>query len=125
MAGPNDGARWELRTPFTEGYNALTLAHYIFEPRLDDAAAIADFVARKDRDHSRLAGRRVTHTVRVVDGRKGYVWDHRIRGGFWYFTAWFPQPVHSVRLECTSRSQVGRFKRLCAEAIRSLKFARP
>jgi hypothetical protein len=86
VAGPDDGARWELRSRFTEGYNALTLAHYIFEPRLDDDAAVEEFVA--------------------------------------HYTAWFPHPVHSVRVECIARSQARRFKRLCAEAMRSLEFSR-
>ena len=76
LAGPNDGARWELRSSFTKGYNVVTLGHYIFEPPLDDDAALTDFLADKDRAHSRLAGFRVTHTERVVDGRRGYVWDH-------------------------------------------------
>jgi hypothetical protein len=120
--GPNDGARWELRSSFTKGYNALTLAHYVREPRLDDPAAVADFVAEKDREHNRLAGYRVSHTERVVDGRKGYVWEHSSGRGYWYYAAWFPQPVHSVRVECVARKQTARFKRLCAEAMGSLKF---
>jgi hypothetical protein len=66
----------------------------------------------------------VTHTERVVDGRRGYVWDHRLRNGFWYFTAWFPQPVHSVRVECIARRQADRFERLCAQAVASLEFSR-
>jgi hypothetical protein len=122
LAGPYDGARWELRSSFTKGYNVLTLGHYIVEPHLDDAAAVADFVAEKDRAHSRLAGVRVTHTVRVVDGRKGYVWNHGGRDGVWYYAAWFPQPVHSVRVECIARREASRFKRLCAEAMDSLEF---
>ena len=121
-AGPNDGARWELRSSFTKGYNVVSLAHYIFEPRLDDPAAVADFVADKDREHSRIAGSRVTHTERVVDGRKGYVWNHGNSRGYWHYAAWFPQPVHSVRVECIAKQRDDRFKRLCAEAIRSLKF---
>jgi hypothetical protein len=64
----------------------------------------------------------VTHTQRVVDGRRGYVWNHGSPRGFWYCAAWFPQPVHSVRVECIARRQTGRFKRLCAEAIGSLQF---
>jgi hypothetical protein len=123
QAGPADGARWELRTSIAKGDNALTLAHYIFtEPRLDDAAAVADFVAGKDRQHSQLAGFRVTHTRRVVDGRVGYVWSHGSYNGYWYYTAWFPQPVHSVRVECIAKRQIPRFKRLCAEAFASLEF---
>jgi hypothetical protein len=120
--GPNDGARWELRSSFTDGYNVVSLAHYIFEPRLDDEAAVAEFVADKDREHSRTAGFRVSHKERVVDGRTGYVWTHEGRGGYWLYSAWFPQPVHSVRVECVAKRQTGRFKRLCAEAIRSLQF---
>jgi hypothetical protein len=120
--GPNDGARWELRSSWTEGYNVVSLAHYVFEPPPDDAAAVADFIARKDRQHDRLAGFHVTHTQRVVDGRRGYGWNHGSRSGYWYYAAWFPQPVHSVRVECIARRQVVRFKRLCAETVRSLKF---
>ena len=97
-AAPNDGARWELRSSFSKGYNVVSLAHYVFESRLDDAAAVADFVADKDREHSRVAGSRVTHTERVVDGRKGYVWRHRSRHGYWQYTAWFPQPVRAGRM---------------------------
>ena len=122
LAGPDDGARWELRSSFTKGYNVVTLGHYILEPPLDDAAALRDFLADKDRAHSRLAGFRVTHTERVVDGRRGYVWDHGSARGYWYFTAWFPQPVHSVRVECVARRQTARFMRLCAEAMSSLEF---
>ena len=121
-AGPNDGARWELRSSFRKGYNVVSLAHYIFEPRLDDSAAVAKFVADKDREHSRIAGSQVTHRERVVDGRKGYVWTHRAGDGSWQYAAWFPQPVHTVRLECVARTQEAQFRRLCAEAIRSLEF---
>jgi hypothetical protein len=42
--------------------------------------------------------------------------------GFWYFAAWFPQRVHSVRVECIARRQSARFKRLCSEAMSSLRF---
>jgi hypothetical protein len=119
---PTDGARWELRSSFTEGFNVVSLASYIKEPRLDDPAAVAAFVARKDREHSGLAGFHVTHTERVVDGRKGYVWNHGSERGYWYYAAWFPQPVHTVRVECIARNQRDRFKRLCAEAVGSLKF---
>ena len=123
-AGPDDGARWELRTAPSAGFNAITLAHYIFDdPRLDDAAAVAEFVKGKDEEHAKLAGGRVGHTRRVVDGRTGYVWKHRTANGYWYFTAWFPQPVHTVRLECIARSREERFRRLCAEAMSSLAFA--
>jgi hypothetical protein len=120
--GPNDGARWELRPSSSKEYNVVSLAHYIFEPRLDDQAAIAEFLADKDREHTEGAGFRVTHTDRVVDGRKGYVWTYGEPGRYWYYAAWFPQPVHSVRLECVARGKIGRFKRLCAEAVASLKF---
>jgi hypothetical protein len=123
LAGPYDGARWELRSSFTKGYNAITLGHYIVRPELTDGAAVARFIAEKDGAHSRLAGFGVTHTTRVVDGRKGYVWDHRGRDGTWYFAAWFPQRVHSVRVECIGKSEAPRFKRLCAQAMGSLKFA--
>jgi hypothetical protein len=121
-AGPNDGARWELRSPFTKGYNVVSLSHYIFEPHLDDPAAVADFVADKDRQHSKIAGSSVTHTQRVVDGRKGYVWTHGNSRGYWHYAVWFPQPIHTVRVECIAKKQVRRFKRLCAGAIRSLDF---
>jgi hypothetical protein len=121
--GPNDGARWELRSKFTKGYNVVSLAHYIFvDPRLDEAAAVADFVADKDREHERAAGDPVPHRERVVDGRKGYTWNHRARDGFWQYAAWFPHPVHSVRVECIAKSQEDRFRRLCAEAVSSLEF---
>jgi hypothetical protein len=122
--GPDDGARWELRSSFTKGYNVVSLSHYVFKPRLDDPAAVAAFVADKDREHARLAGDPVEHAERVVDGRKGYVWEHDGRGGEWHFAAWFPQPVHSVRLECIAKRQEARFKRLCAEAMASLRFHR-
>jgi hypothetical protein len=121
-AGPNDGARWELRSSWRKGYNVVSLAHYVFEPPLDDPAAVAAFVAGKDAEHSRLAGFRVTHTTRVVDGRTGYVWDHEDRRGYHHYVAWFPQPEHTVRVECISRRQKDRFRRLCAEAIGSLRF---
>jgi hypothetical protein len=117
-----DGARWELRSSYTKGHNVVSLASYVYAPPLDDAAAVADFVARKDREHSRLAGSDVTHTQRVVDGRRGYVWDHRSPYGYWYYAAWFPHPVDTVRVECIARRQEDRFKRLCAEAVGSLEF---
>ena len=120
--GPNDGARWELRSSFTKGYNVLSLSHYIFVPRLDEPAAVAKFIADKDREHARLAGYAVSHTERVVDGRKAYVWNHGSRRGYWFFTAWFPQPVHSVRVECMAKRQTPRFRRLCSEAMGSLEF---
>lgn len=122
-AGPDDGARWELRSSFTKGQNVVSLTHYVFDaPPLDGPAAVAGFVADKDREHSRIAGHRVRHTERVVDGRKGYVWTHRNRRGYWHYAAWFPQPVHTVRLECVAKRQESRFRRLCSEAIGSLKF---
>ena len=121
-AAPDDGARWELRSHFTEGYNAVTLSHYIFA--LDDRAAVAAFVAGKDREQSRIAGFRVGHRERVVDGRRGYVWEYRSHRGYWQYAAWFPQPVHSVRVECIAKTEVARFKRLCAEAMGSLRFRR-
>jgi hypothetical protein len=58
----------------------------------------------------------------LVNGRKGYVWDHGSDRGYWYYAAWFPQPVHTVRVECIAKKQVHRFKRLCTEAMRSLRF---
>ncbi len=122
LAGPYDGARWELRSTFTKGYNTITLGHYIVRPRLDGPAAVAAFVAEKDAAHTRLAGFPVTHTTRVVGGRTGYVWKHDSRRGFWYYAAWFPQAEHSVRVECIARRQASRFKRLCAEAMDSLAF---
>jgi hypothetical protein len=64
----------------------------------------------------------VTHTERVVDGRRGYVCDHGSPRRIWYFAAWVPEPVHSVRVECIARRETGRFKRLCAEAMGSLEF---
>jgi hypothetical protein len=101
----------------------VSLAHYIFDdPPLDDSAAVAEFVAGKDREHSKSAGERMTHKQRVIDGRKGYVWTHIGRGGYWLYSAWFPHPVHSIRVECVAKQQTDRFKRLCAEAIGSLEF---
>ena len=122
---PNDGARWELRSSFTKGYNVISLAHYVFEPQLDQPAALEDFLARKDDQHAGLAGHEVHHTVRYVDGRKGYMWEHGSMSGRWFYAAWFPQKVHTVRVECIARKQKARFKRLCAEAVRTLKFRRP
>ena len=121
-AGPNDGARWELRSSLEDGYNVVSLAHYVFEPRLDDKAAVAEFVANKDDEHSRYAGSRVTHRKRVVDGRTGYVWTHEGREGYWLYSVWFPHPVHSIRVECVAKRLTGRFERLCAEAVASLRF---
>ena len=122
-AGPNDGARWELRTPFTKGDNVVSLSHYVFDaPRLDNPASVAKFVAGKDAEHVALAGTRVGHSERVVDGRKGYVWTHGDARGYWYQVAWFPHPVHTIRVECIAREQKERFRRLCAEATASLKF---
>jgi hypothetical protein len=124
-AGPHDGARWELRSARSAGYNAMTLSHYVFDdPALDDPAAVQAFVAGKDAEHADLAGGPVGHTTRVVGGRTGYVWKHRTTSGLWYFTAWFPQPVHTVRLECIARSRQAQFERLCAQAVRTLRFAR-
>jgi hypothetical protein len=121
-AGPNDGARWELRSSFTKNQNVVSLAHYIFEPRLDDRAAVAKFVADKDDEHSRMARHRVRHTTRVVDGRTGYVWTHGNRFGYWHYAVWFPHPVHSIRVECVAKQEAERFKRLCDEALESLEF---
>ena len=122
-AGPHDGARWELRSARSAGYNALTLSHYVFDdPPLDGLAAVRAFVAGKDAEHAKLAGAPVSHTTRVVGGRTGYVWKHYTTNDTWYFTAWFPQPVHTVRLECIARSRQPQFERLCGEAVRSLAF---
>lgn len=124
-AGPYDGARWELRSSWTENLNVVSLASYIETPRLDSPAAVARFVARKDREHRGLAGHRLSHTVRVVDGRKGYVWNHGSDRGYWFFAAWFPRPGYTVRVECVAKKEKERFKRLCAEAMGSLRFHRP
>jgi hypothetical protein len=121
-AGPNDGARWELRSSFTKNQNVVSLAHYIFEPRLDNPAAVAKFVADKDDEHSRMARHRVEHTKRVVDGRTGYVWTHGNRFGYWHYAVWFPHPVHTIRVECIAKQEAERFKRLCDEALDSLEF---
>ena len=118
------GARWELRSKFTKGFNAISLAQYRYDDPLDDAAAVAEFVERKDREHEWLAGYRVTHTERVIAGRKAYVWNHGSERGYWYYAAWFPGPAGAVRVECIARKQEDRFRRLCAEAMRSLKFRR-
>jgi hypothetical protein len=121
-AGPNDGARWELRTASAGHDDVISLSHYIFEPRLDDSAALADFLADKDEEHSRIAGSEVSHDRRVVDGRTGYVWRHGNPRGYWHRVAWFPHPVHTIRLECVAKVDVDRFERLCDEATRSLEF---
>ncbi|HET8953998.1 MAG TPA: hypothetical protein VFN44_25975 [Solirubrobacteraceae bacterium] len=121
---PDDGARWELRTSFTRGYNVISLSHFVFVPRLDDPAAVGAFVAGKDREQSRLAGVPVRHGERVVDGRTGYVWQYRSHRGYRQYAAWFPQPVHSVRVECIAKKDAARFERLCAEAMASLRFRR-
>ena len=122
-AGPNDGARWELRSSFTKGENTISLAHYIFDdPPLDNPAAVAEFLEGKDGEHSRMAGFRVEHTKRVVDGRTGYVWTHGNRLGYWHYAVWFPQPVHTIRVECIAKKDLTRFKRLCDEALGSLEF---
>lgn len=122
-AGPNDGARWELRSSFTRGENTISLAHYIFDdPRLDNPAAVAEFLADKDDEHSRMARFPVKHTKRVVDGRTGYAWTHGNRLGYWHYAVWFPGPVHSIRVECIAKKDVRRFRRLCEEALGSLEF---
>ena len=121
-AGPNDGARWELRSSFTTNQNVVSLSHYIFEPRLDNPAAVAKFVADKDGEHSRMARHPVGHTKRVVDGRTGYVWTHGNRFGYWHYAVWFPHPVHTIRVECVAKQEAERFKRLCDEALESLEF---
>jgi len=115
-------ARHGRAEPPAPASRALTLGHYIVTPRLDNPAALADFLADKDRAHSNLAGFRVSHKERVVDGRNGYVWDHGSPSGYWYFAAWFPEPVHSVRVECIAKRETNRFKRLCGEAMRTLEF---
>lgn len=120
-ADPGDGARWELRSSFKAGDNHVSLASYVFAPRLDDAAAVADFVAGKDEEHERLAGAPVEHTRRRIDGHDAYVWEHDDRRGYWYRVVWVPAPVHSVRLECIARREVAVFKRLCAQATASLR----
>ena len=117
-----DGAKWELRSSWQKGQNVVSLASYIFEPRLDNPSAVAEFVADKDDEHERLAGESVAHTQRVVDGRKGYVWDHGSPLGYWYYAAWFPHPRYTVRIECIARNEEERFRRLCGEAMRSLRF---
>ena len=84
---------------------------------------MARFIEKKDGEHETLAGSPVTHTERVVDGRRGYVWNHGSASGYWYYAAWFPHPGHTVRVECIARRQEERFRRLCAEAVGSLEFA--
>jgi hypothetical protein len=92
-AGPNDGARWELRSSLTGRDDVISLSHYIFEPRLDDTAAVSDFVSEKDEEHSEIAGSEASHTELVVDGRTGYVWRHGNPRGYWHHTAWFPHSL--------------------------------
>ena len=119
---PADGARWEVRSSFLQGQNFVSLASYVFEPRLDDPDAVADFVTGKDDEHAAIAGHVVEHTRRVVDGRSGYVWEHGNDLGYWHYAMWFPAPTYSVRLECIARKQTERFKDLCEEAASSLRF---
>lgn len=121
--GPNDGARWEVRSPWHNGYNVVSLAHYIFVPSLGDPAEVKAFVAGKDDDHRSLAGKEVSHSEVVVDGRKGYVWNHSSPSGYWYYAAWFPHAVHTVRVECIAKRRVVHFRSLCEQAMATLKFA--
>lgn len=120
--GPHDGARWELRTTFTKGYNVISLANYVFVPTLDDKQAIERFVKSKDSRHRELAGKEVTHETVTVDGRTGHAWNHDGKDGYWYYAAWFPQPTGTVRLECIAKNQRARFEEMCAEALKSLRF---
>ena len=62
-----------------------------------------------------MAGHRVKHTKRVVDGRTGYVWTHGNRFGYWHYAVWFPHPVHTIRVECIAKREAERFQRLCAD----------
>jgi hypothetical protein len=39
-----------------------------------------------------------------------------------FYVVWFPQPVHTLRLECVAGGELRRFKRLCSEPIGSLEF---
>jgi hypothetical protein len=57
-----------------------------------------------------------------IGRRRAYVWKHESRHGYWQYSAWFPQPVHTVRVECITKRKESQFKRLCAEAIRTLRF---
>lgn len=123
-ADPADGARWELRSSWKKNLNVVSLASYDEKPRLDDPATVADFIARKDTEHAGLAGFHVTHTRRVVHGRTGYVWNHGSRRGYWYYAAWFPRPGRTVRVECIAKRETDRFKRLCAQAMATLRFER-
>lgn len=120
--GPNDGARWELRTPVLKGYNTVSLSHYIYVPALDNPAAVDNFVAKKDVEHEQMAGKPVGHEEITVDGRNGYLWEYEGRSGYWQYAAWFPQPVHTVRVECIAKRQRARFVQLCDETMRTLKF---
>ena len=49
------------------------------------------------------------------------MWKHGSPSGYWYYSAWFPQAEHSVRVECIAGREAPRFKRLCAEAMDSLE----
>ena len=100
----------------------MSLAHYIFEPRLDNPAAVAEFVADKDHEHSR-SGRisrrpqdaccRRAPGLRVEPQRPGRLLA--LRG---VVSAAGPQRAGRMR----GKQQADRFKRLCDEAIRSLEF---
>jgi hypothetical protein len=118
----NHGSRWELRSKFTQGHNVVSLAYYRFDPPLRGRAAVADFLDRKDREHSALAGFAVTHTTHVFGGRKAYIWNHESDRGYWYYAAWFPRSHDRVRVECVARRQKAKFQRLCKEALDSLRF---
>lgn len=116
------GSRWELRSKWTQGYNLVSLATYRPNPPVETPEGLAYFLARKDREHSLLAGWSVTHAELTVDGRKGYYWHHDSDRGYRYYAAWFPQAGSTVRLECIYKNERKKFERLCGEALRSLKF---
>lgn len=120
--GPNDGARWELRSTWHEGFNVVSLANYVFVPALDDEASIDVWLAGKNADHENLAGKAVTYERIKVDGRTGYVWDHPGKNGYWHYAAWFPQPGGTIRLECISKQRHEQFRRICGTAVKSLRF---
>ena len=122
LAGPNDGARWELRSSFSKGYNVVSLAPLHLRAAARRRRGAGGVPGRQG--PRALPARRIPRDPHGARRRRaqGIRLGPRQRRGYWYSTAWFPQPVHSVRLECIARGQTSRFKRLCAEAIASLRF---
>ena len=123
LAGPNDGARWELRSSFTKGYN------------VGDARALhRRAAARRRRRLSRLPGRegsrplparrfpRDPHGARRRRAQGLRLGPRQPRAATGTSRPGSRSRCTRVRVECVARRQTARFKRLCAEAIDSLEF---